>query len=304
MGRVLDFLSHARPHRSAWTAPRPVVPVVAEPEPALDEPPLTPLPEAVAEMPFVEVGGPRAPVTAVAPLPRAVPATPTPGIFSIVFQPLTLDLHGLRTVDERFAPELVAFHQPDHAVAGQYRALADELTQQLMGPASRLVLFTGSTTQAGTTTVVLNVAIALAQQPGVRVCVVDANLAQPALGRKLGLPHALGLSDVLQRRTPLNWALQATGQADLTALTGGRATSGPDLTNLPPVLETLRQRYDWVLLDAAPWGYRPELSLLTGISDATYLVLRQADLDAPELGDLQAAVLQQGGRLRGYVLTQ
>ena len=43
---------------------------------------------------------------------------------------------------------------------------------------------------------------------------------------------------------------------------------------------------------------------LAGTATATYLVLRQADLEKPELNDLLTEVPRLGGRLRGYVLTQ
>ena len=50
--------------------------------------------------------------------------------------------------------------------------------------------------------------------------------------------------------------------------------------------------------------HRPEWPALAGTATATYLVLRQADLEKPELNDLLTEVPRLGGRLRGYVLTQ
>jgi Mrp family chromosome partitioning ATPase len=199
---------------------------------------------------------------------------------------------------------LIASHQPDHPVSVQYRSLAAELVSQLPGGGPRVLLFTAAAAGAGTTTVLLNLAITLARQDATRVTVVDANFAAPALAARLGLPAGPGLSDALARRTPLTWCLQETPQPNLLALPVGKLAVPRGGANLGSLLEPLRSRNDWVLVDAAPWGDGPEPAELADGCDAIYLVLRQNDLGAPAAAALQDAILEQTGRLRGCVLTQ
>jgi len=72
----------------------------------------------------------------------------------------------------------------------------------------------------------------------------------------------------------------------------------------PLVLDQLRQRYDWVVIDAPDWGSRTELPVLAATCGATYLVLRPDDLTGPDVNDMLTDIPRQGGKLRGYVLAQ
>ncbi len=133
------------------------------------------------------------------------------------------------------------------------------------------------------------------------MAVIDANFARPAVAERLGLGMVPGLREVLARSVPLIWAIQETGQQGLNVLTAGAASIAPVMDDWPFVLDQLKQRFDWVLVDAAEWGH-PELPALSGTCAANYLVLAPTDLAAPDLNDLLAEIPRHGGQLRGYVL--
>ena len=44
--------------------------------------------------------------------------------------------------------------------------------------------------------------------------------------------------------------------------------------------------------------------MLSGLCDATYLVLRQGGLDEADMDSVQQAIADRGGQLRGFVLTE
>ena len=134
------------------------------------------------------------------------------------------------------------------------------------------------------------------------------NLARPAVAERLSLLPEPGLREVLNRTAPLAWALQRTAVEGLTGLPAGRpsgeAASVPGVEALPELAGRLRARFDWVLFDTAPWDARPEAALLAEHCDGVYVVTRQEQLDEPEAEDVQVAVRQQGGQVRGLVLTK
>src|SRR5713101_5033549 len=132
MARTLQALRRDdEPGRLKVAAP----PVVAAAASALGE----------EEIPFIEVGGKNMPMEASAsvlacvpqpapklqlhrpePVEPAVidevkkpPVVPVPAPV-ITFKPLSDELGTLTPANERLAPELLAFHQPDHAVSKQY----------------------------------------------------------------------------------------------------------------------------------------------------------------------------------------
>ena len=146
----------------------------------------------------------------------------------------------------------------------------------------------------------LNLAVTLAKQE-VTVTVVDAHVARPALGERLGLPPAPGLREVLAGQMPPAWCLQETVLANLCLLPAGLIGQPREDADEAAIVESLRDRNDCVLIDAGPWADAGLTASLAGGSDAVYLVVRQAS--AAESTALQDKILQQTGRLRGCVLT-
>jgi Mrp family chromosome partitioning ATPase len=343
MGRMIDILRTAdrRPGADAPIDDEPVD--AAEPETVDDvavvaltpEPPL----EDDATVPFIEVGGPREPTLRLVPAPTsnadlpgalAQNLTPRPpsrsgkgenslessppfplreggpgglgaspsNLFTIRFQPV----HAARLSGRSPVAELITFHQPDHPVSVQYRSLAAEIARQLPGTSPRVLLFTGSAGGVGTSTVLLNLAITLARQDA-KVTVADAHLNRPALAARLGLPAGPGLREVLAGQMPPTWCVQETAHPNLLVLPAGTAGTPREGASLPAILELLRNRSDWVLVDAGPWADGPMAADLSAGGDAVYIVVPQETAAAPETAALQDDILQQTGRLRGCVVT-
>lgn len=299
MGRMLEALKRVPNGRPA------------EPEVALRTFPAAVDTAETAEdeaIPFIEVGGPR-----VGPAAPAEPSARTPTVVpeskslprTVVFQPLPAPAALPTPARERFAAELIAFHQPKHAVSGQYRALLAGLLAQLPAARPQVLLFTAPEPSIGTTTILLNVALTAAMQNHLRVGVIDANWKRPAVAERLGLPFMPGLREVLACRVPLTHALQETGQPNLQALTAGaESANGVRLVGEPMwgLLRQLRERFDLVLMDAPCWDGRPEVVALGCACDAVYLVLTETE--TPPANELIQALPRQGVPLRGCVLTQ
>lgn len=290
------------------------------------------------DTPYVEVGGPAGPVFSAGPavvaapksvavpvaaetvVARATPAPPeartfprlagAPAYLSVTFHDLSGRPRGKSEV-EGPDPGLVALHFPDHPVSGEYRTLRDEVRAQLPDPSPRVLLFTAAAGEAGTTTVLLNLAVTLAREEAPRVLVVDAHTgpARPGGGvaAKLALKPAPGLAEVLAQQVPLAWALQSSAVPNLQVLAAGSATPDtPALVGheLPKLVEQLRQWYDWVLVDAGVWGAAPDRDAACPAADAVYLVTREADTGRPEFAGLRGWVRELGGLPRGYISTR
>jgi Mrp family chromosome partitioning ATPase len=226
---------------------------------------------------------------------------------AVAFRPLPAQPPPLPPAAERFAPDLVAFHRPDHPVSEQYRSLLQTLTGPSPVAGAQVLLFTAAATAAGTTTAVLNLAVTAAREGDLRVVVVDADVGQPAVADRLGLPAAPGLHEVLAGTASLHEALRETGQANFQALTAGKVRAGACRLAAEPmrsVLRHLRGRFDLILVDAPPWDGGPDVVALGSFGDAVYLVVRQDQAQAPEVTELLRLIPQQGSRLRGCILTQ
>jgi Mrp family chromosome partitioning ATPase len=299
MARLLEAMKHAE------TALRPPY---AAPEPVRAAPPVPPsaadFDEADTAVPFIEVGpsrfveaSPDVLARRPSPLPTLVPTSPDVAR-AVSFRPLPAPAG----VPAAIAPEVIAFHQPGHPVSGQYHELLGAVLATVPGRVAPALLFTGSAAGAGTTDVVVNLAVTAARQ-GRRVTVIDVHAGRPAVAARLGLCDRPGLSEVLAGLAPLDDALQETEQPGLVALTSG----GPAVT--PPrgaevyrsLLRLLRQRSDLILLDAPRWDARPDVSAPGGASDAAFLVLPASADATPSTDELVRQFPALGVRLAGCV---
>ena len=325
MGKMLEALRHAD------VPAAPLKPLLRSyhPEPEAKAAVET---ESGEEIPFIEVGGPGTPLEA-SPLvlpgisgpallradranPRRGPKMPAFAISAaataehcprgVVFRPLAQEKPiGLHS--PQVAPELIALHQPDHPLSQQYRLLQSALLAQLPATRPQVLLFTAAAPEGDTTTVLLNVAIASAQQGKPRVAVIDANLNRPAVAQRLGLEPVPGLREVLAGSVPLLRALQVTRQVSLHVLAAGEpGTASDELLSserIRTVLRQMREGFDLVLVDAPWWDGRPHIIALGSACDAVFLVLPEAKAETPETDSLTKEIPQHGSRLCGCILT-
>jgi Mrp family chromosome partitioning ATPase len=279
------------------------------------------------EIPFIEVGGP-APRGGASPVVLSLPAAARlrlvpeppgeappafeplppasfPSAVAVAFRPLPLD-RRLPPPAQRFAADLVAYHQPDHPASAQFRQLAAALRHGLKAGEAHAVLCAGLAPRVGTSCAVLNLAITYALQ-GVRTVIVDAHAVRPAVADRLGLRGRPGLAEVLRGAESLDRALQETGLENLTALTAGEADP---LCPTPavgeatrPVVRQLRDRFDLVLIDAPPYPEATDGRGLEAACDAAYVVLPRSDADNPEIEERIRRMAERGSPVRGCILT-
>jgi Mrp family chromosome partitioning ATPase len=287
----------------------------------------------VDEVPYIEVGGPgrsfeasptvlgakgppKAPVGDKAPRLSRSQSIPVPPVSSsavsealgVVFQAVPDVPLSIEPPRKRFAHELVTFHQPEHPVCAQYRALFESLSGQLSTVSGRVILLGAAGMGAGNTTVVLNLAITCARVGQGRVAVVDANLRRPSVAERLGLSAGPGLRELLCGRVPVARALRETGQANLLAVTAGEPnTAGvpwPRGESLRSILRQCAKHCEFVFVDGPSWDGGPELASLNGACDAIYLVLRPAEVGTKPVVQLMQLIPHLGGNLGGYIVTK
>lgn len=314
MGRMLDALRRADGMQSEAEQPRAASPA-SDAEPMLVE---------TEEIPFIEVG-PRKSLEASPSVLACSPADaviPSRALRVEVQKPeapaRAREAAELRSVQFRalpgrvgtrssFAAELVAYHAPDQPAAQQYREVFEAVRHAAAAvdrPAA--LLFTSALPRSGATTTLLNLAIlAAGQQRGRRVLVVDANFRRPAVAERLGLPAAPGLREAMAGTVALDEGIQATGLANLFALTAGLGDNGGVrfvAETLRSLLRQLRQRYSLVFVDGPRWDGRPDVTALGAACDAVFLVTAETEAETPQTDALLRLIAEQGARLAGCIL--
>ena len=303
MGRTFEVLGgRVRKANGAESAP---VSIPAPEPPESTGPVLVPmtqedLPADDDGVPHVEVGGPRTKTPAGPQLlpPRTVPPVAAP---EVAFQLLSNDVRPARVPP---SADLIAYHRPDHPAARQYRLLADGIAAQHPAARPPVLLFTPTSARTAGTSTVANLAATRAADGYGRVLVIEAERGSGSSAERFGVPPVPGVRELLTRAVPLTLAIHRTAVEGVYLMPAGKATIGTDeMSRLPAILDQLRARFDWILMDAPPWGTYA-LNDWVAASDSVYLVIRPEEWDSPHADVAHEGIARAGGRLRGCVTTQ
>jgi succinoglycan biosynthesis transport protein ExoP len=154
------------------------------------------------------------------------------------------------------------------------------------GEQPQVVLVTSSLPGEGKTTVAINLAVALSQHR--RTCLVDADLRRPGVARGCGVFSDKSLGDVLLGAAPLEDAFVMMRDCpNLVILPGGEASDERAhliaSTAMISVMNSLRDRFDFVVVDSAPIIPYADGRVLSTLSDGIIFVTRSGITPGPAM---------------------
>lgn len=169
----------------------------------------------------------------------------------------------------------------------------------------RVVAVTSSVSEEGKSTTACNLAITLAQA-GKSVCLVEADMRRPKLAEYMGIESSCGLTDVLTGQTTLDIALLPWNRGLLTVLPVGSRPPNPSellaSKQMRTVLDELRERFDIVILDAAPLLPVTDGAIVASATDGALLIARYGKTTRDQAERAAQALVRVDARLLGTVL--
>jgi len=181
---------------------------------------------------------------------------------------------------KKIDPHLVSLLVPASPEAEQYRALSFNIEQLHKESGLTVLAVSSPNVGDGKTTTAINLAATLAQNPGVKVFLVDMDLRRPAIASALGLRHLQSkgvVGAVLDRSLAVDDLAWKWPSLNLTILPAGRTQGAPhEILKSPRLGELLaeaRQQYDYVVLDTPPLAPLPDCKTLGQWVDGFLLVI-------------------------------
>ncbi len=171
---------------------------------------------------------------------------------------------------------------------------------------AHVILVTSAQPQEGKSFTAVNLAVALAEG-GERVLLVDADFRRSSCHRALGLePSSMGLSSILYGGLAPEVALVTTGIGNLTLLPAGATPPGPATLlssgRARTLLQTLRERYSWIIIDSPPVLAVSDAAALAPLVDGVLLVVRAHSTPVEAVQIARDSLEALGARMLGVVL--
>lgn len=192
------------------------------------------------------------------------------------------------------------------SVAESFRKLRTNLQFLHVDNPPRLIVITSACPGEGKSTTAINIALALAEA-GHDVVLVDGDLRQPSIDKCLDAVGVVGFSTVLNGTATLPEALQQTTFPNLTVLASGATPPNPsELLGsqvAKNVLNELRERFDFVIVDSAPLLAVTDGAILSANADGALIMCRYGRTKRDDLARAIGNLTDVGATVLGGVLT-
>ena len=187
-----------------------------------------------------------------------------------------------------------------------YRGLIGQIEIALPRHSSRVMLFTSSVEKEGTTEVAMGLGLTLAGAMGRRTAIVDCNVRNPDIHQRFGVED-IGLDEHLKGEIGIEQALLNTLIPNLYVMPLGASLTSlatVDKERFSEFITTLRNRFEFVLLDAPPVGLNPETTVLCDMVDAVVMVVRHGSTRLEVVKRSKETIERAGGKILGVVLNK
>ena len=210
-------------------------------------------------------------------------------------------IRSWRRVEE--AP-LVMISDPKSPVAESYRTLGTNLRYAASREALKIVMVTSALGGEGKTTTSANLAVALARA-GKRVILISADLRRPRMHLFFDIENDHGLAEALVDSTELFSLVKNPGMDNLRLLVAGPVPDDPaellSGTHAAQVVQALGEVCDLVIVDTPPVLAVADASILSGLVDATILVMDAQHSSRSALDQARYQLENAGARIIGVV---
>lgn len=202
---------------------------------------------------------------------------------------------------------LIAFKNPKSRAAEAFRTLRTNIQFSSLDNELRTLVITSSGPGEGKSTVMVNLAITMAQS-GKRVVIIDCDLRKPTVHKKLGLPNTEGLTNMLIQDKKIEECIIPTKISGLYALTSGPTPPNPaellGSRKMKGILTELEKVFDMVLIDAPPVIAVTDAQILSTMAEGVLLVTSYGQTEKFGIVKAKELLDKVGAKIVGVVLNK
>ncbi len=205
---------------------------------------------------------------------------------------------------------IVTHHFSNSLISEQYRMLRVNLRTHLDKDKAQVVLVSSAIHGEGKTVTTANLALSLAENSDVKVCVIDADLRRGKLADYLGLgSKRQGLSEYLTDENGLSpkKVMYRNAKENLAIMPRGEHVNNPSglisSNKFKILLAELRNHFDYIIIDSPPIMAVADAGMLAPVADGVLMVIQLGRTPKSIIGHSSMLFKQSGAKVLGYVLT-
>ncbi len=189
-----------------------------------------------------------------------------------------------------------------------YEDLKTNLLSRYPNGSIKSILFNGTYHGGGCSTTVVNFASALTKDSELKVLLVDVNLRTPGLHEAFKIDQDFGLSDFLGNSFQIEPQIKKVDPGNLHVLTCGGKPTVPlplfESNEFDQFLKDMRERFDYVILDAPPVPKFSECRVLCTKVDGVVLVIEAGKTRRHVALRAKKELKEAGANLLGVVINK
>lgn len=196
----------------------------------------------------------------------------------------------------------------DAVVTEAYKTARINIEFSIPEKKCKCVLLTSPGIMEGKTTTSINLAAAFAKQVDKKAVVIDCDLHKPRIKKYLNIKNRIGLSEYLCKPVPLESILCETDVEGLTAICCGEIPPNPSellaSDKMTDLIEKLRERYDYIVIDTPPINLLSDTLLLTKHCDGVVAVVRARKTQYRDVDKMLEKLNVSGAKMLGFILNR
>ncbi len=182
-----------------------------------------------------------------------------------------------RYKEEITRSQIVVTKDPKSTITEAFRAVRGNLQFISSSPGPKVISTTSTIPGEGKTFVSINIA-AILSLLNKRVIILDFDMRKPRLNKIFDVDLYKGVSTILSGQTTVDDCILDSGTPNLSFITSGPLPPNPSelilQSQLKEMLEYLKTKYDYIILDTPPIGLVTDALELLKLSDYPIYVLR------------------------------
>lgn len=173
--------------------------------------------------------------------------------------------------------DLAVYDNPKSNIAESFRVLRTNLQFMLSGPGGKVISIHSTNPGEGKSFSSINLATILAMNNN-KVIIIGADMRKPRLHKVFKLDNEHGLSNYLIGNDSIDQIITPTLVENLSLLPSGPIPPNPaeilGKSEMQSLMEYLRSRFDFIIIDNAPTGLVTDGHILSHLSDLNVFILR------------------------------